>query len=207
MDVLPATAEQRPPSRPREKLDDFAARGAFSRFLVLAVPSGLLFGLFTGVRELSLSAGVAAGAFFAVFFGVTMTVLIESRLRVLRSLTPNERREVMRAVRRGTAVSSVRLAQGVVAYTQVVRRGQWREPSTRRLNIGFVVLGVLVLLGALPRHRPSEVVVDVVIFVLLLRMALKAPERRARVLLNAAAADGAARTLLTSAATAPGNGT
>src|SRR5207302_11485096 len=109
---------------------------------------------------------------FGLLFGATMTAWVGSRLRALRSRSPSRREEVITAVRRGRAVADAGLASAVIAYAEVVRRAQLQPRAVRRLNMLLVAAGVIAVVGALPRHRPNELLIDGFILALLVRTAM-----------------------------------
>jgi hypothetical protein len=196
VDILPATEPPAPPSPVADWLTSFALHGPFQRFLVMAIPSGVLFGLFTGARALSLRAGIASGVFFALLFGISMTAIVESRLKPLRALPRWQQIEVTTAVRRGTKPVDRALAAPILTYAAIVCRSQGSPATARRLSRAFAAGAAFSLLAALTHPKPNELTVDAIIVILLIRQAVNGPKRRDRVLANATRAEAAARALL-----------
>lgn len=193
VDVLPGGEQAGQPSAYAEWLDDLVMRGPVSRFLVLSVPTGVLFGAFSGVRAMSPEVGLISGVAFGVFFGVTMTAVIWSRMRPLRALSRAQLRQVTTLVRRGTTTVPPDVAPAVVTYSGIVHRAQsssgQRQRSSRRhylLLVGFAVLDALI------HPHPGVLLSDAMIAILLVRHVRTRPRIRARILANAASAQRAA---------------
>jgi hypothetical protein len=197
VDILPdGGSDVGRPSAYASWLGDFAARGFVPQFLTLSVPTGIAFGLLTGGRDMSLGEGMAAGIFFGLFFGGTMTALVQHRMRPLRGLSSVDRRQIAALVRNGETTIPPHLAADVITYCNIIQRAQSRPQTAQRTNRLLVVLAGLVLLGALAHPRPSELVVDVLIALLLLNRVRKGSGRRELMLANATATERAASALL-----------
>jgi hypothetical protein len=106
-------------------------RGRLWTALVVGVPAGLLFGLLQLGSSVRLERALLAGLGFGAMFGAAMSILIWSRWKAAKKLSPQDRRAVARSVLKGEPIEDPRLAPAVIEYVEVVRRGHDRERRYR----------------------------------------------------------------------------
>ncbi len=114
------------------------------------VHAGALFGGFMAVRAIVMgegAVGVGVGALMGGAFGVVMGVFVRTTTRDLSALTPEQRSDVARAVRRGEAPRDPSLAAATIKRAQVVQQESLLRWPYVILG-GFAVLALVIAAGA-----------------------------------------------------------
>ncbi|MDQ1358841.1 MAG: hypothetical protein QOG44_3214 [Acidimicrobiaceae bacterium] len=172
-------------------------RGGWVRSAMrIGVPTGTLFGVIQFAQSGSVGEAIFEGAFFAVFFGAAMAVIVRRSWPGAGQLESTDRVAVARIVRRGEDVEDARLAPAIIDYVGAIRRTQDRD---RRYSwvLWASAGGTLVLaLGASIAGSIRSAVVLWVLVVLWAGFLLLLPRKRSRMLQNASQAESGARQLL-----------
>jgi len=123
---------------------------AMGSALRTGVHAGALFGGFMVVRAIVMgdgAVGVGVGALMGGAFGAVMGVFMRTTTRELSALTPEQRSDVARAVRRGEAPRNPSLAAATIKRAQLVQeQSHLRWPYV--ILGGFAVLALVIAVSA-----------------------------------------------------------
>jgi hypothetical protein len=141
----------------------------------------------------SIRTAVGAAAFFGLFFGCVMALVMRGRLRGFLKLDRMDRVTVATAVGEGRGVADPELAPALIEYAAAVRKGQGGEGAVRATTWGFGGLSVLIAVGnaAAGHDRPAAVFLALSVWWGV--RAIRLPVRRQRVISNAESAESATR--------------
>jgi hypothetical protein len=171
----------------------------------LGVPAGLAFGLLQFASNGSVPGAIFGGALLAVVAGASMALAIRRRWSRSSELTSHDRVAVARAVHRGEDVGSDHLAPAVIAFAEVVRRAQERNPSRRWVLPLFACLSLFVAVTSTIDGSSRQAVIYWLITAFwVVGITWWFPRQRARSTANAQKAELAARRRLGSATPADG---
>jgi hypothetical protein len=179
------------------KLQSWGAGGPRQRFVSIAVPSGLIFGVLQGIYYRSVIRGIVEGVLFGGLVGGIIALLTESRLKGTQPDDPKQRRKVFDVVCRGEDFSDPALASAVLAYVEMLRRSQRHSgfKSNMAVLVGFtVVMAALVVVAATSRHWWTAAWGSL-LFVCVVPAAVTFPKRYGQMTARLSAAEHRARVL------------
>ncbi|MET0133762.1 MAG: hypothetical protein ABW215_09225 [Kibdelosporangium sp.] len=109
------------------------------RVVVMSALQGAVFGLVAGLISQQLWIGVLAGVFFGLIMGITMRRVYGST--ALSGLDRAQRKQILRALRRGEPVDDPQLAEPAIRHARVVAEMPLKPTFAR------IAAGVMLVLG------------------------------------------------------------